>query len=157
MARLAAGSAGNRRRTVLALLGVLLGALFLWTQYASERERALHAARTWAASSLPATALRRSHVELQPTLHGWRAVFRGVDVPCAQTEWGCYHSDGTPPLGDEMPVFRDVFVCVEYGTGRGYRIAGSIRPVSAIAVTGCRRGAVDTRRRPTSPDAGATG
>lgn len=117
-------------------LPLLLAAVMLWPRYAAERHRALGEARAWANASLPAAAVDGAHTELRPTAHGWRVVFRDVDVPCSQTSWGCRTSGSHT---DERLVYRDAFVCVGYGSGRGYMIIGSLLPVGGVTPVTCRR------------------
>ena len=120
----------------MAVVAIVFAASWvLWPRYAAEKERALAAARTWAAATIPTAALDRSRTELRPTPHGWRVVFRGVDTPCEQTSWGCRAG---PNQADDGRVYQDLWVCVEYGTGRGYMIAGTFRPVGGVTPTTCR-------------------
>jgi len=43
-----------------------------------------------------------------------------------------------PSQTDESLVYRDAWVCVEYGTGRGYFFAVSIRPVGPVGPNTCK-------------------
>ncbi|MGH2368413.1 MAG: hypothetical protein ACRDI2_09440, partial [Chloroflexota bacterium] len=95
---------------------LLAVAMLVWPRVAAERLKAIEEARTFAVASVPAPAVDRARVETQPTAYGWRVVFRDAQVPCAQTSWGCRVS---PSQTDEALVYRDLFVCVEYGTARG--------------------------------------
>jgi hypothetical protein len=110
-------------------------ATLVWPRFTEERLRAIETAHTWAMAAVPASAVDRARVETQPTAHGWRVVFRDAQVPCALTSWGCRAG---PSQTDETLVYRDVYVCVEYGTARGYMIAGMIRPVGGVQANTCQ-------------------
>ena len=128
---------------VVVILAVLVA--LVWPRYVEERERAIDAGRQWVTSSLPAVAAVRARVEAQPTMHGWRVVYRGVNVPCTQTSMGCRLG---PSQTDESLVYRDAWVCVEYGTGRAYFFGVLIRPAGPVGPNTCR---------PVSPSASAGG
>ena len=117
---------------------VWAGDMLVWPRYAAVRHRAVEAARSMAIAEagVPATAVDQARVETLPTANGWRVVFRDVQVPCSQTQFRCVPPDGRPSGFSSDQVFRDVLVCVEYGTARGYFIAGMLRPVAGVTWRG---------------------
>jgi hypothetical protein len=110
---------------VLALLAlVVAGAVTVWPRVSAERHRALEAARTMADGAVPAAALDRASVEVRPVPTSWMVIFHGASVPCQETAL----CRGNPRLPQSV-VYEDVFVCVEYGTGRAYMVGGMVRTV----------------------------
>ena len=118
---------------------ILVASFVALPRLAAERTQALAVAHAWAVQSLPAGVADSARVELQPTVYGWRVVYRNVDVPCAATSWGCRAG---PSRSDESLVYTDLWACVEYGTGRGYFFGVSIRSVAPVGPTTCRRPAL---------------
>ena len=138
------------RPDVRAGIALMVGAALLvavatlaWHRYSEDRVRAIETARTWAATSIPTSAIDRARPEAQPTPHGWRVVFREARVPCAQTSWGCRAGSAQT---DETLVYRDVYVCVEYGTARGYLIAGMLQSVGGVQRNTCQPAPVPSGR-----------
>ena len=129
-------------RVALAIVGALALAavLLLWPTIATEQRRAGDAARGMAVAMVPTAAVDAARMETRPTAYGWRVVFRDVGVPCAETGFRCAPSagasSGASPAGaspagtSAVGVIRDVLVCVEYGSARGYFIAGMVHPVA---------------------------
>jgi hypothetical protein len=117
---------------------LLAVAILVWPRYAAERQRPVEAARAMAAAIVPADAVDRARVETRPTGYGWQVVFRDVRVPCAQTKLRCSPHDGVPSEAGALGVFRDVYVCVEYGAAHGYFIVGSFRPVGKVQANTCQ-------------------
>ena len=98
-----------------------------------EHQRAVETARTMASGIVPANAVDQARVETRPTSYGWRVVFRDVQVACSQTGFRCSPTAADVAAGGSDPLFRDVLVCVEYGTARGFFIAGMVRPVATVS------------------------
>jgi hypothetical protein len=107
---------------VLALVAV--GAGMVWPRVSAERDSALEAARSMVGGAVPVAALDRASVEVRPVTTGWMVIFHDAMVPCGQAGF-CRGNPRVP----RSAVYRDVFVCVEYGTGRAYAVFGMLRTV----------------------------
>lgn len=127
---------------------ILAGAFFAQPRYVADQERAFAAADSWASRAFPAGAAVGARVEAQPTMHGWRVVYRDVNAPCAATSLGCRSGSAGSSQSDETLVYRDAWVCVEYGTGRGYFFGGSFRQVGPVGPNTCKRPALTAAAPP---------
>ena len=144
----ARGISGVAAGTVGVLL--LAGGTLVVPRIAAEQRRAAEAARAMAVAMVPADVVDDARVETRPTAYGWRVVFHDVQVRCSQTKFTCASGEGVASSLGPNQVFPDLLVCVEYGTGRGYFVAATTRPVAAsswrdAAGEGCVRSQLPAR------------